>query len=393
MRAVAEIDKDMVKPSMGRQPTGGMAFEWRTAQRRAKGLGMNSEPLITPVILSGGSGTRLWPMSIPDRPKQFLPLTADATMFEATVARCDDGARFDAPIVVGNARHADMIEAQLGGRRATLLLEPVARNTAPAIALAALLAAPDAPLLVMPSDHVIADEAAFHAAVDAALPLVREGWLATFGIAPTGPETGYGYIESGGPLAKGVHRVARFVEKPDRATAKAMLKIGGFVWNGGIFLFRADAYLAALEAHAPAMLNAARRAIESAERDGFRVTPDLAALTASPSDSIDYAVMEPEARQQNGRVAVVPVDMGWSDVGSWDALFALGADTSGDAHHGNIVALDTANCLLRSDGIRIAAVGVEGLIVVASGNDVLILPRGRSQDVKRIVEALNDRGS
>jgi mannose-1-phosphate guanylyltransferase len=215
-----------------------------------------TDPLITPVILSGGSGTRLWPMSVPDRPKQFLPLVTTATMFEATLARVGDAARFATPLIVANARHADLIEGQLGACTATLLLEPLARNTAPAIALAALSVAPEVPLLVMPSDHVIADEAAFMAAIDAALPLVRDGWLTTFGIAPDGPETGYGYIQVGEALRGGVHRVARFVEKPDRARAEAMIAGGDHVWNGGIFLFRADAFLAALAEHAPAMLSA-----------------------------------------------------------------------------------------------------------------------------------------
>lgn len=344
---------------------------------------MSDLPRIVPVILSGGSGTRLWPMSRPERPKQFLPLASDATMFEATLARAADRTRFAAPMVIANASHAALIDAQLAGAEATLVLEPVARNTAPAIALAALLADPDAPLLVMPSDHVITDEAAFMAAIDAALPLVADGWLATFGIAPDGPETGYGYIQVGEALAEGVHRVARFVEKPDLPRAQAMIAGGDHVWNGGIFLFRADAFLAALEAHAPEILAASKRAVAAATRHDSHILPDAEAFAASPSDSIDYAVME-----KADKVAVVPVAMGWSDVGSWDALHTLGSDDDGHAHHGDVIALDTSNCLLRSDGIRIAAVGVHDLIVVASGNDVLILPRGSSQDVKRIVEAM-----
>ena len=352
---------------------------------------MASETLITPVILSGGSGTRLWPMSLPERPKQFLPLTADATMFQLTLDRVGDTARFADPIIVANARHADLIDAQLAGRAATLLLEPLARNTAPAIALAALIAPADAPLLVMPSDHVIADPIAFYAAIVSAMPFVERGWLATFGITPTAPETGYGYIRIGEEIGPGAHRVAAFVEKPDAATAERMIAGNDYVWNGGIFLFRADAYLRALETHAPAMLVAARASIEAATRDANRVLPDHDAFAASPANSIDFAVMEKVAMTDGGRVAVVPVAMGWSDVGSWDALHTLGADDDGDAHHGEVVAIDTKNCLLRSDGIRIAAVGVEDLIVVASGSDVLILPRGRSQDVKRVVEAMKPR--
>ncbi len=338
---------------------------------------------IVPVILSGGSGTRLWPMSRDERPKQFLALTDARTMFQLTLDRASDTARFAKPLIVANARHADLIEGQLEGRAATLILEPLARNTAPAIALAALAANPADPLLVMPSDHVITDVPAFMTAIDAALPLVERGWLATFGITPDAPETGYGYIQMGSEEAPGTHRVDRFVEKPDAATAKAMLAQGGYVWNGGIFLFRADAYLRALAEFAPAMLDAARAAMAAAVQIGQRILPDADAFAASPADSIDYAVME-----KAERVAVVPVSMGWSDIGSWDALHALDA-----GHKGDVLALDTANCLIRSDGIRIHAVGVSDLIVVASGNDVLILPRGQSQDVKRIVEALKDRDS
>ena len=351
---------------------------------------MNAPFKIVPVILSGGSGTRLWPMSVPERPKQFLPLVGEATMFEATLARVADSGRFAAPVVVANARHAELIDAQLRGTAATLILEPLARNTAPAIALAALLAEPQAPLLVMPSDHVIADEIAFMAAIDAALPLVEQGWLVTFGIAPDGPETGYGYLKVGEGLVPGAYRVARFVEKPDAAAAAAMIAGGDHVWNGGIFLFRADTFLAALADHAPAMLAAAQAAVERGTRHGCRFLPDADAFAASPSDSIDYAVMEKAAR-----VAVVPVAMGWSDVGSWDALHAIGADAAGNAHSfangGDVIAIDTRNCLLKSDGIRIAAVGVEDLIVVASGNDVLIMRRGTSQAVKRVVEAVTDK--
>ena len=344
------------------------------------GLKMSENLTIVPVILSGGSGTRLWPMSRDERPKQFLPLTGERTMFQLTLDRVADG--FANPVVVANARHAELIEEQLEGRRASIILEPAARNTAPAIALAALTAQPNDVLLVMPSDHLIADVVAFRAAIDAALPLAERGWLCTFGIAPDAPETGYGYIAMGEQAAPGVHRVDRFVEKPDRASAEAMIAQGGYVWNGGIFLFRADAYLRALEAFAPAMLAAARNAFDKATRHGTRVLPDAEAFAASPADSIDYAVME-----KADRVAVVPVTMGWSDIGSWDALHAISAQEVG-----NVLSIDTKNCLFRSDGVRIAAVGVENLIVVASGDSVLIAKRGESQNVKKIVEALKAGG-
>lgn len=356
---------------------------------------MMPKAAIIPVILSGGSGTRLWPMSTPDMPKQMLALTARETMLQLTAQRAQ-GDRFAAPIVVANARHADMVEAQLadvGAEAQALILEPAGRNTAPAIALAAIAAdsSPDGlgvPLLVMPSDHVIADVAAFHAAIDAALPLVEQGWLITFGIDPLTPETGYGWIRIGEKLGSGVHRVASFVEKPASDKAEAMLAAGDHAWNGGVFMFRADVYLDALYNHAPAILEASRQAMSKATYDGTRIHPQAEAFAASPSDSIDYAVME-----KAEHVAVVPVSMGWSDLGSWDALYELGdRDTGGNSNVGHgggqVIAIDTARCLVRSDGARVAIIGVADLIVVASGNDVLILPRGRSQEVKTLVEAM-----
>lgn len=349
---------------------------------------MNAPTTIIPVILSGGSGTRLWPMSTPEKPKQLLALTADETMLQLT-ARRTAGSAFGAPIVVANARHADEIEAQLAGiglAEHQLILEPVARNTAPAIALAALAAADDAALLIMPSDHVITDTAAFHAAIEAALPMVEQGWLVTFGIDPHAPETGYGWIHVGEGIAPRVHRVAKFVEKPPRDRAEAMLAAGDHVWNGGIFLFRADAFLGALSVHAPDMLHAAQQALAKGDATGQRLHPDADAFAASPSESIDYAVME-----KAERVAVVPVSMGWSDLGSWDALHELSAcDDGGNACKGDVVAIETENCLIQADGVRVALVGVTDLIVVANGTDVLILPRGRSQEVKKLIEAMKD---
>jgi mannose-1-phosphate guanylyltransferase len=345
---------------------------------------------ITPVILSGGSGTRLWPLSRTGKPKQLLSLTHAETMLQLTARRAADTERYAPPLIVANAAHADEIEAQLtaiGLSPSALILEPVARNTAPAIALAALAVAPETVLLVMPSDHVIGDTAAFRAAIEAALPVVQDGWLATFGIAADAPETGYGYICVGDAIAPGVHQVRDFVEKPDAATARSYLEQGCYAWNGGIFLFRADAFLSALETHAPGIAAAARAAMAGHRREGVRLHPDAAAFAASPSDSVDYAVME-----KAERVAVAPVDMGWSDVGSWDALHALAADLDGNAHHGEVVAIDTEGCLLRSEGPLVAAVGVKDLIVIATGDAVLILPRGSSQDVKRAVDALKRDG-
>lgn len=346
---------------------------------------------IVPVILSGGSGTRLWPLSRTGQPKQLLSLTHADTMLQLTARRTPADAGFDAPIVVASAAHADIIEDQLSAVGATpsaLILEPMARNTAPAIALAAAVADPASVLLVMPSDHVIADPEAFRAAIDRALPLVADGALATFGIEPDGPETGYGYIQAGDLLVEGVHGVARFVEKPDRATAQSYLDAGGHYWNGGIFLFRADAYMAALDRYAPAMADAARAAISGAAREGARLFPDPVAFAASPSDSVDYAVME-----KADRVVVVPVTMGWSDVGSWDALHQLAdRDAADNAHHGEVLAIDSERCLIRTDGPLVAIVGVSDLIVVATGDAILIMPRGESQEVKRAVVALQKQG-
>lgn len=346
---------------------------------------------IVPVILSGGSGTRLWPLSRTGRPKQLLALTHAETMLQLTAARTLGEDRFASPIVVANAAHADDVESQLaetGIHDALVILEPTARNTAAAIALAACAAAPDALLLVMPSDHVIADVGAFRDAIALAAPVVEEGWLATFGIAATAPHTGYGYVCRGSQIAPGVHRVERFVEKPDLATAQSYLDQGCYAWNGGIFLFTAEAFMAALETHAPDIARAARRSVERGRTDGRRLHPDPVAFAAAPSDSVDYAVME-----KAEKVAVVPVEMGWSDVGSWDALYELARkDPAGNAHHGDVVGIETRNCLIRSEGPLIAAVGVQNLIVVATPDAVLIMPRGDSEQVKRAITQLRHAG-
>ena len=352
---------------------------------------MTERRRITPVILSGGSGTRLWPLSRSARPKQLLALTNAETMLQLTAARTSGNDRFGLPTVVASASHADEIEAQLtaaGIDGTTLILEPAARNTGPAIALAAFAAEPDAILLVMPSDHVITDVAAFHAAIERAVPLAEAGWLITFGIAPSGPETGYGYIRRGDEIAPGAQRVERFVEKPDRVTAQAYVDDGMHSWNGGIFLFTAASYIAAIEQHAPGMATAAHEAIDKATHEGNRVHPDALAFGRAPNDSIDYAVME-----KADRVAVVPVDMGWSDVGSWDALHELAIkDLDGNAHHGEVMAIDTSNCLIRSEGPLVVAVGVKDVIVIATRDAVLVLPRGDSQQIKRAIESLKRDG-
>lgn len=342
---------------------------------------------IIPVILSGGAGTRLWPLSTPSRPKQLHALAGDDTMLQATARRV---APYGPPIVVTGDRHADQVAAQLepilsGGMR--LVLEPVGRNTAPAIALAALLVEPEALLLVLPSDQLVADVDAFQVAVAAGAPLADAGWLVTFGIHPDGPETGYGYIRRGEALENGAFAVAEFVEKPDLATAERYLAQGDYAWNGGIFLFRADSYLTTLERHAPDILEAVRAAMPGEPGRNRMVRPDPDLFSRVRSESIDYAVME-----KADRVAVVPVAMGWSDIGSWDALFEISGRGEGElVTHGEVLAIDSRRSLIRSDGPLVVTVGVSDVIVVATHDAILVVPRGQSQRVKEAVDAVASR--
>ncbi|MBV9884413.1 MAG: mannose-1-phosphate guanylyltransferase/mannose-6-phosphate isomerase, partial [Sphingomonadaceae bacterium] len=340
--------------------------------------------LILPVILCGGAGSRLWPLSRAQRPKQMLDLLGEGAMLAATTARVADGAMFAPPVLVAGADQAEAIEAVLP-EVGHLILEPAARNTAPAIALAALAAGDEDILLVLPSDHRIGDPAAFRDAVRRALPFAQEGWIVTFGMKAERAETGYGYIERGPAIGDGVHQAARFVEKPDAATAAAYLAGGGHDWNSGIFLMRAGTCLDALARYAPEIEAAARAAMAAARSEGRRLLPDAAAFAASPSRSIDYAVME-----QAEKVAVVPVSIGWSDVGSWEALYDVSPrDGDGNAVAGDVLALGAQGCLIRSEGPLVAAIGVEDLVVIATKDAVLIVPRAESQRVKDAVEALN----
>lgn len=349
--------------------------------------------MIVPIILSGGSGTRLWPVSTSAAPKQFQPLTGKDSMFLQTLDRAVDRSRFTAPIIVCGPDHVAHVEADLlaaGVTDARIIVEPAARNTAPAIALAAFAAFAeysDPTILVMPADHVMTDVPALLAAIAAALPAVASGALATFGIAPSHPETGYGYIAAGAPLAaaSGLHEVRRFVEKPQRDKAEAMLAEGGHYWNAGIFLMRADAFLAELEKQQPAMAASCSAAFAKAHIDGPRIHPDADAFLSSPSDSIDYAVMEGAER-----VVVAPVDPGWSDVGGWAALHELGVkDDHSNVRVGDVIAIGaTGNYLRTGEGKRIAVVSVSDLVVVTHGDDILIIPRDRAQEVRTIVEYL-----
>jgi mannose-1-phosphate guanylyltransferase/mannose-1-phosphate guanylyltransferase/mannose-6-phosphate isomerase len=343
---------------------------------------------IHPVILCGGSGTRLWPLSRKAVPKPFLPLVGEETLFEQAVRRVAGDDRFAAPMVVAGAAHGDLIMAQLGDTPgARLVVEPAAKNTAPAIALAAALLPEDAVMLVCPSDHHIADSAAFRAAALAAAELARQDYLVSFGIAPDRPETGYGYLERGEPLAGG-YVIRRFVEKPDLATAQAYLASGNFSWNGGIFAFRAGHLLAELAAYRPEMARLVAEAVVGGHDEGLRFYPAAEPFAAIDGDSIDYAVMENTAR-----AAMVPASMGWSDIGNWVALADALADRADDA--GNVVRggqVDLAGCkgvLALTDGPRISAVGLEDICIIVSGGEVLVTTREGAQAVGKLPGAVN----
>jgi len=360
---------------------------------------------LTVVLLSGGSGTRLWPLSREAFPKQFLPLTGAHSLLQATWLRVRDLPGVGAPLVVANEEHRFLVAEQLqalGVKAQALLLEPVGRNTAPAIAVAALQAMADAArgcsnaagagctgaadsdplLLVLPSDHVIADEAAFRAAVLAALPAAEAGGLVTFGIVPDAPETGYGYIKAA--AGQGVRRIERFVEKPDLATAQEYLAAGDYFWNSGMFLLRASRYLEELQARAPHMLARCREALAGAHADLDFLRLDREAFAACPADSIDYAVME-----KTDRGMVLPIAVGWSDLGSWSALAALGEhDAHGNCCRGDVLAVDTRNTLAWSERRLVALVGVQDMVVVDTDDALLVAHRDRVQDVKLVVTRL-----
>jgi mannose-1-phosphate guanylyltransferase/mannose-6-phosphate isomerase len=356
-----------------------------------------SKPVsITPVILSGGSGTRLWPLSRKALPKQLLALAGEHSMLQETVRRgLGDG--FAPPLIICNQEHRFLIAEQVraaGVQSASILLEPVGRNTAPAAAIAALKVMEDNPdglVLLMPSDHVVLNRSAFLEAVALARKAAAAGALVTFGVQPSGPETGYGYIKSAAPItaAPGVFAIDRFVEKPDRTTAEAYLASGGYFWNSGMFLFRAAVFLDELRRLQPRILECCRDALDHAHRDMDFIRLGEPAFVACPSDSIDYAVMEHAAS-----AAVVPVEMGWNDVGSWQSLWEIAKrDGDGNAVTGPVLTERARNSYLRSEGPLLAALGVEDLVVVATKDAVLVSHRDSAQDVKKIVEQLDREGS
>ncbi len=354
-----------------------------------------SAGLVVPVILSGGSGTRLWPVSRESFPKQLWPLISQRTMLQETARRAV-GPGFAPPVVVCNEEHRFLIAEQLreaGIADARIILEPCGRNSAPAIAAAALLVAeehPDAVLWMMAADSAITQPEALAAALADAVAAARAGRFVTFGMKPTAPETGYGYIEIGEALGEfaGVFQVARFIEKPDAAKAAAMVADGRHLWNSGMFVFTAATLLDEMHAYAPEVTTAVRRAIQNRSTDLDFVRLEKASFASSPNISLDYAVAE-----RTQRAAVVPADLGWSDVGSWNALWELGAkDSLGNVSLGDVLLEGSTRCYARSDGMLTAVVGLTDIIVVTTKDAVLVMHRDRAQDVKKVVERLRAAG-
>ncbi|MGQ5523619.1 mannose-1-phosphate guanylyltransferase/mannose-6-phosphate isomerase [Chitinimonas sp. PSY-7] len=347
---------------------------------------------MVPLVLCGGSGSRLWPLSRSTYPKQFLALTGADSLLQQTLARIPANA--SQPIVVTNADHRFMVAEQcrtIGVKPTHIVLEPVARNTAPAIAVGAMLALqsnPDAVLLVLASDHGIQRPDVFHTCIEQALPAAQAGKLVTFGIVPDSPHTGYGYIQRGEATTGGLYAIQRFIEKPDTARAQSMLDEGGHYWNSGMFLFRAEAFLAELKRLQPAMFEKVEAAVAGAERDLDFTRLDKAAFEACPSDSIDYAVME---HTQLG--VVVAADIGWSDIGSWSALAdILPKDANSNALIGDVVVQDSHDCLVHASNRLVAAVGVQDLVIVETADAVLVAHKDKAQSVKKIVESLQSSG-
>ncbi|MEE4660577.1 MAG: mannose-1-phosphate guanylyltransferase/mannose-6-phosphate isomerase [Halieaceae bacterium] len=346
--------------------------------------------MLVPVLLAGGVGSRLWPVSREAYPKQFLPLSSEDSMLVDTFKRLE-GVTREPPAVICNDAHRFIVAEQLRDQSrqgASIILEPLGRNTAPAVAVAAMLAlqkSPDALLLVLPADHLIADVAAFRTAVGHAVEQANAGKLVTFGVVANRAETGYGYIRRGDALDSNSFTIGEFVEKPDAETAQAYLDSGDYYWNSGMFLLGAATYMEELEQFAPEIVAACKASLEGAAADLDFVRLDRASFEACPSDSIDYAVME-----KTRRGAVVPLDCGWSDVGAWSAVWEAGdADTSGNVVQGDVLLDDTQNSFIRSESRLVATTGVRDVVVVETKDAVLVAHRDRVQNVKNLVNALN----
>ncbi|MCO6055380.1 mannose-1-phosphate guanylyltransferase/mannose-6-phosphate isomerase [Pseudomonas sp. MOB-449] len=349
--------------------------------------------MLLPVIMAGGSGSRLWPLSRQLNPKQFLALADNVTMLQATIARLD-GVVHGVPCLICNEQHRFLAAEQLrqmGLEAAQILLEPEGRNTAPAIALAALNATAqgdDPILLVLAADHLISDVPAFHESIQVALPLAEAGKLVTFGIVPTHPETGYGYVQRGANLDEHSFAVARFVEKPDFEAANAYVDSGEYFWNSGMFMFRATRYLDELKHFDPDMFEACREALVKGERDMHFIRVDREAFVACPQDSIDYAVME-----KTESAAMVALNAGWSDIGSWSALWDVsGKDEDGNVLRGDVLSVSTQSSLVYAENRLVATVGVDNLVIVETKDAVLVAHKDAVQDVKKIVEQIKAQG-
>ena len=348
---------------------------------------------IIPVILSGGSGTRLWPLSRKQYPKQYLPLAGDNTMLQETILRLSGLDNLADPIIICNADHRFLVAEQcqqIDIQDPTILLEPVGRNTAPAIAAAALQSLKeidDAVLLVLSADHVIQDVEAFHQAINIASNQAQEGKLATFGIVPTDANTGYGYIKSSQENIDGAYKVEEFVEKPDLETAEKYLEQGNYLWNSGMFMFKADTLIDELTTHSPEIVTSVNDAVNNAEQDLDFIRLDKQAFESSPSDSIDYALME-----KSDNVVVVPLDAQWNDIGSWSALHDIGIkDTNGNVIQGDVFTEETTNTYILANHHMVATIGVQDLVIVDTPNATLIATKDKVQEVKKIVERLQEQ--
>jgi len=353
--------------------------------------------MITPVILCGGNGTRLWPLSRDLYPKQLLALTGESTLLQQTALRLADMEEVGPPLILCNENHRFLVAEQLrqvGVKAAAIILEPVGRNTAPATALAALHAnesANDATLLILPADHLVRDVETFRKVVVQGQTAARKGRLVTFGIVPVSPETGYGYIKRGAKIndsAKAAFEIAQFVEKPDIATAVKYFADGSYSWNSGMFMFQASVFIDELKVHNQTMYEQCRLALAGAKKDLDFIRIDKDAFDACPSDSIDYAVME-----KTRKGAVIPIDVGWNDIGSWSALWEVGQqDHNSNVTHGDVLLEDTKNSFIYADSRLVATIGINDVIIVETVDAVLVAPKDRVQDVKKIVTRLKTMG-